>query len=51
MLAFPTKIVHFATWKCFISGPIIIVLVYKHDKYMIWGLHGSLRKKILQLMS
>ena len=46
MPALPMKILHFVTCKCLISGTILVL------KYMILGgLHGPLRKKILQLMS
>ena len=37
------KILHFGTWKCPISGPILVLMF----GYMIGGLYGSLRKKIL----
>ena len=37
------KILHFATWKCPISGPILVLMF----EYMIGGLHGPLLKKIL----
>ena len=37
------KILHFATWKCPISGPILVLMF----EYMIGGLYGPLRKKIL----
>ena len=30
------KILHFATWKCPISGPILVLMF----EYMIGGLHG-----------
>ena len=36
------KILHFATWKCPITGPILVLMF----EYMM-GVYGPLRKKIL----
>ena len=45
MPALPMKILHFAAWKCLISGPILVLMYLVYDG---GGLHGPLRKKILQ---
>ena len=37
------KILHFATWKWSISRPMLVLMF----EYMIGGLYGPLRKKIL----
>ena len=37
------KILHFATWKCPMSRPILVLMF----KYMIGGLYDPLRKKFL----
>ena len=39
------KILHFATWKCPNSGPILVLMF----EYIIGGLYGPLRKKILYI--
>ena len=41
MSALLMEIVHFATWKCLICGPIFILMY----KYMIWGVARSLAQE------